>query len=81
VVWRVRREHSEFVGDQAREALNFNITVVLAALICYVLAWVLIGILLFVVLCVAWLIMTIVAALKASEGVRYRYPIALRLVN
>ena len=81
VVWLARRDESQFVGDQAKEALNFNITVALGALACFVLLWVLIGILLFAPLVLYWLIMTIIAAAKASEGIRYHYPFALRLVT
>jgi uncharacterized protein len=81
VVWLARRDRSRFVGDQAREAINFNITVAFGALACYVLTWLLVGILLFVALVLYWLAMTIVAAVKASEGVRYHYPLAVRLVT
>ena len=81
VVWLARRDQSQFVGDQAREALNFNITVAFGALVCFALMWVLIGILLFAALVLFWLVMTIIAAAKASEGIRYRYPIAVRLVT
>jgi len=81
IVWLTRRDQSAFVAEQAKEALNFNITVLIAAVVCYVLTWALIGILLFVVLWVYWLVMTIIAAMKASEGVSYRYPLALRFVH
>ena len=81
VVWLARRDESQFVGDQAKEALNFNITVALGAFACFVLLWVLIGILLFAPLVLYWLVMTIIAAAKASEGIRYHYPFALRLVT
>ena len=81
IVWLARRGESPFVADQAKEALNFNITVVFAALACFVLMWVLIGVALFAALGLFWLVMTIVAAAKASEGIRYHYPIALRLVT
>src|SRR5215469_2837763 len=81
VVWLARRGESPFVDDQAKEALNFNITVAFGALACFVLLWVLIGILLFAPLVLYWLVMTIIAAAKASEGIRYHYPFALRLVT
>ncbi len=80
VLWLARREHSPFVADQAREALNFNITVACAAAVCYGLTWLRIGIPLFVALALYWLAMTVAAAVKASDGVRYRHPVALRLV-
>jgi hypothetical protein len=81
IVWLVKRDQSEFVGDQGKEALNFNISVLLAGIICGVLVWVFIGILLGVALFIFWLTMTIIAGIKASEGVRYRYPVTLRLVK
>jgi uncharacterized Tic20 family protein len=69
------------VAAQAKEALNFNISVVLGWIVCGLLMFVFIGILLGVALGIAWLVMTIIAAIKASEGIDYRYPISLRLVK
>jgi len=74
-------DQSDFVAAQAKEALNFNISVALAAIVCLVLWLVFIGILLGVALFITWLVMTLIAAIKASEGVAYRYPISLRLVK
>lgn len=81
LVWLARRERSRFVSEQAKEALNFNITIAFAALACFILMWVLVGVLLFAALALYWLAMTIVAAAKASEGVPYRYPFVVRLVT
>ena len=81
VVWRARRGRSTFVSDQALESLNFNVTVLIAALACYLLTRVLIGILLFVVLVLYWLGTTVIAAVRAGEGIRYRHPVTLRLVE
>jgi uncharacterized protein len=76
-----RRDESAFVSAHVREALNFNITVTLAAVVCTLLALVFIGLLLGTALFIAWLVLTLIAAIRASEGSLYRYPIALRLVN
>ena len=81
VVWLIKRDQSAFVADQGKEALNFNISVLIAVLVCGVLVFILVGILLWVALGIFWLAMTIVAAIKASEGIRYRYPFTLRLVK
>jgi uncharacterized protein len=81
IVWLVKRDQLPFVADQGKEALNFNISVTLAAFVCGALVFVLIGILLGVALFIFWLSMTIVAGIKAGEGARYRYPFALRLVK
>lgn len=81
IVWLVKRDQLPLVADQGKEALNFNLSIALAAIVCGVLVFVLIGILLGVALFVFWLAMTIVAAIKAGEGVRYRYPVNLRLIK
>jgi uncharacterized protein len=81
VVWLVKREHSAFVAEAAKEAINFNIAVLLAGLVCLPLIFVFIGIPLIAVIFVYWLVMIVVAGIKASEGVHYRYPISLRVVK
>ncbi len=81
IVWLTQREKSAFVADQSLEALNFNITVLLAEIVCGILLVVGIGILLGIVLGIAWLIGTILGAVKASEGQRFRHRFILRLVQ
>jgi len=81
IVWLVKRDQSQFVADQGKESLNFNITVLLAGVVCWALVYVLIGILLGVALFFYWLAMIIVAGIKASEGIRYRHPFTLRLIK
>jgi uncharacterized protein len=80
-VYLSRRDQSEFVAEHAREALNFNITVVLAALVCMALMVVFVGFILGTALFIGWLVLTLIAAIRASEGERYRYPLSLRLVK
>jgi uncharacterized Tic20 family protein len=81
VVWLTRRDESEFVAAHAKEALNFNITVLLGAIACMLLMLVFVGIVLGTALFIYWLAMTLIAAIKASEGQSYRYPFSLRLVK
>ena len=87
IVWLVKRDTLPFAGDQAKEALNFNITVLIAGAALVLLTVITIGIgalltvPLGVVLFFYWLIFTIIAAINASNGVRYRYPMTLRLVQ
>jgi uncharacterized protein len=81
IVWLTQREKSAFVADQSLEALNFNITVLLAGIVCGILMYVLIGIALSAVLFIGWVIGTILGAVKASEGHRFRHRFTLRLVH
>lgn len=81
VVWLLKREDSEYVADQAKEALNFNITMFLGYMICFILMIIVIGVFLMMALGLLHLVFIIIAMVKASEGERYRYPFALRLVS
>lgn len=78
LIWLLKKDTSPFIDDQGKESLNFQITVVIAAI---VLAVTIIGIMLIPVLGIANLILCIMAGLKAKEGIAYRYPFALRLIK
>ena len=81
VIWLIKKDTMPFVNDQGKEALNFNITVAIAAIVGWILCFILIGFLVLAVLAIGWLVFVIIATIKANEGTTYRYPFALRLVN
>lgn len=80
-VWLMKREEFPLVDDQGKEALNFQISVLIYVLICVVLIFVIIGIPLLILLGIFETVMIIVAAVRANEGVPYRYPLNLRLIK
>jgi uncharacterized Tic20 family protein len=81
VIWLIKKDTMPFVNDQGKEALNFNITVAIAAIVGWILCFILIGFLVLAVVFVAWLVLAIIGTIKANEGTAYRYPFTLRLVN
>lgn len=87
IIWQVKKDTMPFVVDQAKEALNFNITVALAMLVLVLLGLGTFGLgfivtgPLMLILGVAALVFIVIAAIKANEGIAYRYPFALRLVK
>ncbi|WP_017297594.1 DUF4870 domain-containing protein [Nodosilinea nodulosa] len=81
IIWLVKRDEMSFVADQGKEALNFNISMTIYMVVAGVLIFVLIGIPLMIVLGLAWLVLLILAAIRANEGIAYRYPLTLRLVK
>lgn len=81
VILLAKRDESEFVADQARESLQFQLTVLLAVLVSLPLVCVLVGIPLLVLIGLAHFVLTIVAAVAASDGKRYRYPFSLRFLR
>ena len=81
VLWLIKKDEDPFIDDQGKEALNFQINVAIAALICLILSMIVIGFLLLLALMVAWIVLMVIAATKANEGLAYRYPYILRLVK
>lgn len=70
-----------FAYSQAKEALNFQITVVIAWVACAVLSFIGIGFILYPAVWVVNLIFCIMAAMAASKGEAYKYPVAIRLIQ
>ena len=81
VVLATKGKESAFVAEAARSALNFQLTALVAAVVFGVLSVVLVGIPFLIALGVAWFVLPVLAAVKASEGEAYRYPLTPRLVK
>jgi uncharacterized protein len=82
VIWLIKKNEMPFVDDQGKESLNFQITLAIAMLICIPLIFLLgLGALLMFAIGIAGLVFVIIAAMKANEGIAYRYPWALRLIK
>lgn len=81
IVWIMYKDRDEFLKDQSTEALNFQITMVIAYVAATVLSVVGIGLLLYPLIWIANLVLCIMAGMAANRGERYRYPFALRLVS
>jgi hypothetical protein len=83
IVWLMHKDRPDkaYLTGEAKEALNFQITVLIAWVACWILKIILIGFFLMAVLWLVNLIFCIVAAVKVSSDGHYRYPFALRLVS
>lgn len=87
VVWLARRGDSVFIGDQSKEAVNFQLTLFLVHALGLLFALLTLGVgLLLVVpvffaLWIVELILGVVAGLRANEGKRFRYPLTIRFLR
>ena len=81
VIWLIKKETMPFVADQAKESLNFQLTVTIALVIGIILVFVCIGWILVIPAVAAGMIFAVIAAIKANDGVRYRYPVTLRIIK
>lgn len=91
ILWQVKKNESAFVDDQGKEAVNFQITLTLAAIVLGVVGLPLMlftlgfaGIIVIpagLALLIAGVVLPILAGIKANEGIAYRYPYILRLIK
>jgi len=81
IVWVLKKDDNEYIASQAKEALNFQISVLLAQFIAGILALILIGFLFMFIIWLLNIVLCIIAAISTSKGETYRYPFTLRLIN
>ncbi|MNY66294.1 hypothetical protein D3C86_2036980 [compost metagenome] len=81
LVWQLKREEDPYIDAQGREALNFQLTLSLALMVCGVLAWILIGFPLMLLVSVVGLVLTVIGGIRANEGKPWRYPLCIRFLT
>ncbi len=77
-VWLVKKDEDAFANEQGKQALNFGVSMLIYGV---VLCLTIIGILFLPALGIVYVIFVAVAAVKASNGQSYRYPIAIRFIK
>jgi uncharacterized protein len=81
VIWLIKKNEMPFVDDQGKEAVNFHITVIIAAIVLSPTICLGIGVFVLVGLGIVSLIFSVVGAIKASSGIVYRYPVCIRFIK
>ena len=81
VIWLVKRDESKYVDFHGKEYLNFVISYFIYGIVSTVLMVVIIGFILLPVVGIAAFIFTIIAAVKAFQGEKYRIPLIFRLIK
>jgi len=81
IIWLIKKDQSPFVDDQGKEALNFQILMLIGYLIGGATSCLFIGVLIIPAVIVVGIVFAILGALKAKDGIPYRYPFNLRLIK
>lgn len=81
IILLVQGGKSARVRANAVESLNFELTFIIAMIVSVILILLLVGIALVIVIPIVWFILRIVAAVAASNGQDYRYPLNIRMVK
>lgn len=81
ILWLMKKDEDKFVDSQGKEALNFQITVIIAGIAAGLLSFICIGILIAIAVSICDIVFCILACVAASKGQDYRYPVSLRLIK
>lgn len=83
IVWLINKDNpaKAYLTTESKEALNFQITILIGYIISWILLAILIGGLLWFLVWILDVVFCILAAIAVSNKGTYRYPFALRLIN
>ncbi|MHC4678053.1 MAG: DUF4870 domain-containing protein [Planctomycetota bacterium] len=81
VIWQIKKDEFEFVDDQGKEAVNFQISILIYALVAGLLCFACIGFFLLPAVYIFDLIFLLIAGIKANNGEHYRYPLTIRFIK
>ncbi|HEX6364767.1 MAG TPA: DUF4870 domain-containing protein [Agromyces sp.] len=81
IIWLIFKDRGSFTNTEAKEALNFQITLLFGYLISWILIVVFIGAILTWAVWIVGVVFSIIAFLQAKDGKHYRYPFAIRLIK
>jgi uncharacterized Tic20 family protein len=80
VVWLAKKD-DPYVEAQAKEALNFNISMLIYAIAAGISVLLLVGLIALPAVFITWFVLVVVAAIRSADGEQYRYPFTIRLVS
>ena len=81
IIWLVLKDRGAKTNVEGKEALNFQITILIVYIIGVILSFVFIGVIINIVAWVVAVIFSIMGFMKVNQGGSYRYPFALRLIK
>ena len=81
IIWLVFKDRGRFTNEEAKEALNFQITILFVYIVGYILSLVIIGFLVVLAASVVSIIFSIMGFLASKDGKSYRYPFAIRIIK
>ena len=81
IIWQIKKNEFPFVDEQGKEAVNFQISILLYSIICIPFIFICIGVIMLVAVGIVDIVLLLIAAIKANDGEHYRYPICCRFIK
>jgi uncharacterized Tic20 family protein len=80
IIWLIKKPESPAIDVAGRNVLNFQISWTIYGIIAGLSFFFCVGAFLFPAVVVAWLIFTIIGAVKASNGETYKFPLTIKML-
>ena len=81
IIWQIKKEDNQFVDEQGKEAVNFQISMSIYLIASIILSCICIGIPMIIATIIVFFVFTLIAAVKANNGYHYRYPLTIRFIK
>lgn len=81
IIWQIKKDESGFVDEHGKEAVNFQISILIYAAIACIFCFACVGFALLPAVYIFDFVCLLIAALRANDGQRYRYPLCIRLIK
>jgi uncharacterized Tic20 family protein len=81
VIWLIKKDQSQFVDDQGKEALNFHLMLLIGLVAGGLLTFVCIGFFILPAVYILGVVFSIIGAMKANQGIAYRYPFTIHFIK
>ena len=81
ICWSSKKNESDWVDQNGKAALNFQLSVMLYTIICIPLMFVIIGFVLLGAILILEIVCVIIASIKASKGEEYKYPLMIPFIQ
>jgi len=81
IIWQIKKDDYPFVDEQGKEAVNFQLSVLIYGIVAGLLCFACIGFVLVPAVIVLDVIFLLIAAVKANDGYHYHYPLTIRFIK
>lgn len=81
IIWQIKKEDFPFVDEQGKEAVNFQISMLIYGIVAGLLCFACVGFVLAPAVAIFDIVFLLIAAIKTNNGLHYRYPLCIRFIK
>jgi uncharacterized Tic20 family protein len=81
IVWQIRKHEQPSIIEHGKEAVNFQLSMLIWVALAFVAVLIVIGFFILPVLGVLHIVFTVIAGVKANDGIHYKYPMTIRFIK